>query len=156
MLSLGQSKAAQGRQRGKAVHTRVGILRPKILHVHLCVNSTASLHTEGSLFGMGINIREHFSDSSTLFLVILLLISFAADLTAVLGSLNHIHPLCTGVMLQWDDNSRVAKSLTTTNENEPKGSRYRNEGKELLTFGRPQVHRDLQQRITSPPLPTLK
>lgn len=68
MLSLGQSKAAQSRQWGKAVHICVGILTPKILHVHLCANSSASLHTSVSLFGMGINIMDHFSGSFTLFL----------------------------------------------------------------------------------------
>jgi len=37
--------------------------------------------------------------------------------------------------------------LVTANDNEPKCSshRYRNERKELLTFVRPQVHRDVQQ-----------
>ena len=57
-----------------------------------------------------------------------------------------------------DDNSRVAKSIATANENEPKCSshRCRNEGKELLTFLRPQVGRNLQQEMPSSPLPTLK
>jgi len=43
----------------------------------------------------------------------------------------------------------VAKSSAAANENEPKCSshEYRNEGKELLTFGRPQVGRDLQQEM---------
>jgi len=52
----------------------------------------------------------------------------------------------------------VAKCLAAANENKPKCSshRCRNEGKELLTFGRPQVGRDLQQEMPSPPLPTLK
>jgi len=63
-------------------------------------------------------------------------------------------------MLQWDgkyhDNSRVAKSLATANENKPKCSRHRNEGKELLIFVRPQVGRDFQQEMPSVPLPTLK
>ena len=64
------------------------------------------------------------------------------------------------VMLLWDrkyhDNNRVTKSLATANENEPKCSRHRIEGKELLTFGRPLVGKDLQQEILSPPLTTLK
>ena len=44
------------------------------------------------------------------------------------------------------------------NENTPKCSsyKYRNEEKELLTFGRPQTDRNLQKEIPSPPLPTLK
>jgi len=52
----------------------------------------------------------------------------------------------------------VTKSSTTANENKPKCSshRCRNEGKELLTFGRPHVGRDLWQEIPSPPLPTPK
>jgi len=52
----------------------------------------------------------------------------------------------------------VAKSLATANENEPKCSsqRCRNAGKTLLTFGRPQVGRDVQQEMPSPPLLTLK
>ena len=52
----------------------------------------------------------------------------------------------------------MAKSLATANENKPKCSshRLRNEGKELLTFGRPQLGRDLQQEMPSPPLPNLK
>jgi len=33
---------------------------------------------------------------------------------------------------------------------------HRNERKELLTFGKPQVDRDLQQEMPSPPLPALK
>jgi len=50
----------------------------------------------------------------------------------------------------------VAKSLAATNKNKPKHSSCRNEGKELLTFGGPQVSIDLQQEMPSPPLPTLK
>jgi len=38
----------------------------------------------------------------------------------------------------------------------PKAFTTDSEMKELLTFGRPQVERDLQQEIPSPPLPTLK
>jgi len=62
------------------------------------------------------------------------------------------------IMLERDDNSRVAKSLATANENKPKCSSHtcKNEQKELLTFGRPQVGRDLQQEMPSPPLPALK
>jgi len=50
----------------------------------------------------------------------------------------------------------VEKSLATANQDELKLSKYINEGKELLTFGRPHVGRDLQQRNPSPPPPTLK
>jgi len=52
----------------------------------------------------------------------------------------------------------MAKSLATANENEPKCSSQgcRNEGKELLAFGRPQVGRDLWKEMPSPPRPTLK
>jgi len=52
-------------------------------------------------------------------------------------------------MLQWDGkyshNSRVAKSLATANENKPRQSSHRSKGKELLTFRRPQVGRDIQR-----------
>jgi len=47
----------------------------------------------------------------------------------------------------------VANSLTTANANKPKCSSHRNEGKDLLSFRRPQVGRDLQQEMSSPPLP---
>jgi len=52
----------------------------------------------------------------------------------------------------------VAKSLAAENENKPMCSSCgcRNEGKELLTLRRPQLGRDLQQEMPSPPLPTLK
>ena len=62
------------------------------------------------------------------------------------------------VMLWWDDNSWVAKSSATANENEPKRSshRCRKEGKELLTLRMPQVGRNLQQEMPLIPLPTLK
>jgi len=39
----------------------------------------------------------------------------------------------------------MAKPLAPANENKPKHSRYSNDRKELLTFGRSQVGRDLQQ-----------
>jgi len=52
----------------------------------------------------------------------------------------------------------VAKSLAAANEDKPKSNshRFRNEKKKLLTFGRPQVGRNLQQEMHLPPLPTLK
>jgi len=46
--------------------------------------------------------------------------------------------------------------LTTGNEIESTCSSYRNKGKQLLTFGKPQVSKDLQQEMPLPPLPTLK
>lgn len=57
-----------------------------------------------------------------------------------------------------NDYSRVAKSLAAANKNKFKcsSSRCRNKGRELLTFGKPQVGRDLWQEISSPPLPTPK
>jgi len=47
---------------------------------------------------------------------------------------------------KYSDNSGVAKSLAAANENKPKHSSHgcRNEGIQLLTFGMPQVGRDLQ------------
>jgi len=57
---------------------------------------------------------------------------------------------------KYSSNSGTAKSLATANENKPKCSRHRNEEKELLTFRRLQAHRDLQQEVPSPPVPTLK
>ena len=61
-------------------------------------------------------------------------------------------------MRQRDGNSKVEKSSATANKNMAKCSshKHKNEGKELPTFRRPQVDRDLQQEIPSPPLPTLK
>jgi len=50
----------------------------------------------------------------------------------------------------------VAKSSVTADENEPKCSSHRNEGKELLSFERPQIDRDIRQEISSPSLPALK
>jgi len=52
----------------------------------------------------------------------------------------------------------VAKSLAAANKNKPKCSshRCRNKGRELLTFGRQQVNRDLHKEMPPPPLPTLK
>jgi len=72
--------------------------------------------------------------------------------------INHRSFEYVSVMLQWDDNSRAAKSLATANENGPKCSSHkcRNKGKVLLTSRRPQVGRDLQQEMPSPGLPTLK
>ena len=57
-------------------------------------------------------------------------------------------------MLLWDrkylDNSRVAKSLATTNENKPKISSHRNKGIELLTSGRAEIGRNPQwESLTS-------
>lgn len=54
-------------------------------------------------------------------------------------------------MLQWDGNRRVTKSVATANE-----SKHSNKGKDLLTFRMPQVRRDLQHKMPSPQLPTLK
>lgn len=65
-------------------------------------------------------------------------------------------------MLYWDrkyhNNSRAPKSLTAANENGPKCKYqgYKNEGKELLTFERPQTDNAFQQKIHPPPLPTIK
>jgi len=56
----------------------------------------------------------------------------------------------------------VAKSLAATNESQPKCNNHgyrteeQTEGKVLLSSGRPQVGRDPQQEMLSPPLPTLK
>lgn len=58
--------------------------------------------------------------------------------------------LIVPVMLKHDgkysSNSRVAKSLAAVDEDKPRCSSHRckNEEKELLTFKRPQVGRDLQ------------
>jgi len=48
---------------------------------------------------------------------------------------------------KYSKNSGVAKSLAAANEDNPKCSSHgcRNEGKELLTFGRPEAYRDLLQ-----------
>jgi len=62
-------------------------------------------------------------------------------------------------MLKWEekyhDYSRAAKSLAAANKNKFKcsSSRCRNKGRELLTFGKPQVRRDLWQEMPSPLLP---
>jgi len=52
----------------------------------------------------------------------------------------------------------VAESWAAASEDKPMCSSHgcRNKGKALLTFRRPQEHRDLQQEMFSPPLPTLK
>ena len=56
----------------------------------------------------------------------------------------------------------MAKSLAATNESQPKCNNHgyrteeQTEGKVLLSSGRPQVGRDPQQEMLSPPLPTLK
>lgn len=46
----------------------------------------------------------------------------------------------------------MAKSLPAANKNRLKYSsyRYRNKAEELLTFRKPQVHRDLQQDTLTP------
>jgi len=66
----------------------------------------------------------------------------------------HRTSICTarlGVTLKCDgkhsNNSRAAKPHAAANENSPKcnSHTHRNKGKKLLTFGRPQACRDLQQ-----------
>jgi len=60
-------------------------------------------------------------------------------------------------MENYSSNSEIAKSSAAGNEDKPKcsSSGHRNEGKDLLSFRRSQVGRNLQ-RDTSTILPTLK
>ena len=50
----------------------------------------------------------------------------------------------------------MAKSSATAMSPNAAATAANNVEKELLTFGRPQVGRDLQPEMPSPPLPTLK
>lgn len=69
---------------------------------------------------------------------------FAVSLQTPAGGENKYMP----VMLQWDDNNRVAKSLATSNENEPlcSSQQLRNEEKELLQKATGRQGKNLSQR----------